>query len=655
MVDYPVNKPSQGIAIARPAARPPPKVSGSGFTVQQTKRVADHHNQTTLSRHVPDPPPSFRGVEQRGSTPTDMFDDRVVPSVASPIDPSSRNFMQLQPKHSGGREREDFLPSIQSSAFGSDRDFDRMVAVEQKASAPTSPNTNFSPLIPSSSTDVNNGPNGQKRDLSSSDPGVGPSYQRHQTSLMPAKNISSLSGKKGAALKQRTDLTVGKGRFILKKQIGAGSFGEIFWGIDTVTNKEVAIKLESIKVRHPQLQYESRIYKLLHSKDNFHPSITRYNMHTFHTTNKIIPTRGGGWVDQRVSGQNSGSNQGSPRNMTTASTTFQELREVIGFPQCYFYGTEGEYNVMVMDLLGPNLEDLFNYCHRKFSLKTVCLLADQMLHRIEYLHSKGFIHRDLKPENFVMGGDPERSHVLYLIDYGLSKRYLDSRTHVHVTYKEGKSLTGTARYCSINAHLGIEQSRRDDIEALGYIILYFLKRGFLPWQGIRGAQDPQTKNVRISEKKINTRPEALCRDEPPQILNFLTYARGLKFEETPDYVSCREFFASLVDRHNWDRDFVFDWVTRRAEERMREQHQANHFLLDDRSLGYPKPQIGDGVSDIDRSQLDPSLTHVTIASTIDEDNVHHNYNYYGKTAEPVRSNKVHLQQPTGLPDMELML
>lgn len=418
---------------------------------------------------------------------------------------------------------------------------------------------------------------GGKGRLSSSvldDGQMGPSYQQYVPTNIQGKAPEGLGGKRGVVSKN-AELSVGKGRFILKSQIGAGSFGEIFWGIDTVSNKEVAIKLESIKVRHPQLLYENRIYKILHNKEsNFHPSITRYNKNVFITTNKVIPSRGGAFVEGLRGGtpQQDGVADGSSvtqRRQMLHPASFQELREVVGFPHCYYFGTEGEYNVMVMDLLGPNLEDLFNYCHRRFSLKTVCLIADQMLHRIEYLHHKGFIHRDLKPENFVMGGDEQRAHILHLIDFGLSKRYRDHRTNLHVSYKEGKSLTGTARYCSINAHLGIEQSRRDDIEGLGYILLYFLKRGFLPWQGIRGAPDPQTKNVRISEKKINTRLEVICRDEPTQILKFLTYARGLKFEETPDYTSCREFFASIIDRNGWERDWVYDWVVRRQSERAR--------------------------------------------------------------------------------------
>lgn len=161
-----------------------------------------------------------------------------------------------------------------------------------------------------------------------------------------------------------------------------------------------------------------------------------------------------------------------------------------------------------MELLGPSLEDLFTYCNRRFTIKTVLMIADQMIDRIEYVHNKLFIHRDIKPDNFLMGRG-RYCNKLYLIDFGLAKRYRDRNTKQHIFYRKDKNLTGTARYASMNAHLGIEQARRDDMESIGYVLMYF-NRGSLPWQGLKAATKKQ-KYERISEKKMSSPIEVLCK------------------------------------------------------------------------------------------------------------------------------------------------
>ncbi|CAN8324467.1 unnamed protein product [Cochlearia groenlandica] len=285
------------------------------------------------------------------------------------------------------------------------------------------------------------------------------------------------------------------GKFKLGRKLGSGSFGELYLGINIQTGEEVAVKLEPVKTRHPQLHYESKIYMFL---------------------------QGG-----------------------------------TGVPHLKWFGVEGEYSCMVIDLLGPSLEDLFNYCNRKFTLKSVLMLADQLICRVEYMHSRNFLHRDIKPDNFLMGLG-RRANQVYIIDYGLAKKYKDLQTQKHIPYRENKNLTGTARYASVNTHLGIEQSRRDDLESLGYVLMYFL-RGSLPWQGLKAGTKKQ-KYDKISEKKMLTSVESLCKSHPSEFTSYFHYCRSLRFEDKPDYSYLRRLFRDLFIREGYQLDYVFDWT-----------------------------------------------------------------------------------------------
>ncbi|TAQ91643.1 hypothetical protein B7494_g90 [Chlorociboria aeruginascens] len=206
------------------------------------------------------------------------------------------------------------------------------------------------------------------------------------------------------------------------------------------------------------------------------------------------------------------------------------------------------------------LEDLFNFCDRKFSIKTILLLFHQLISRIEYVHKKCFIHRDIKPENLLMGSG-KLGNLVHIIDFNNAKMYRDPETYVHRAYHENCIPGGTSRYASINNHLGREQSRRDDLESLGYVIIYFAL-GSLPWQGLKAATEDK-RNELIKEKKLSISIKDLCADLPEEFSTYLKYVRSLRFEDTPDYSHLRKLLRDLFVRSGFEYDNVFDWTVER--------------------------------------------------------------------------------------------
>ena len=186
-----------------------------------------------------------------------------------------------------------------------------------------------------------------------------------------------------------------------------------------------------------------------------------------------------------------------------------------------------------------------------------------MVNSLEYIHEKHILHRDIKPDNFAMGLD-ELSNIVYLIDFGLAKKYRSMTTLIQYPITKKNKLTGTARYASINVLKGYEHSRRDDLESMGYILIYFLK-GNLPWQNIK-AKTKEEKYIKILQKKIEISSYELCKGFPKDIENFLEYTKNLEYDERPDYKFLRKLFDNIMKKENFNYDYIYDWTTLEEKE-----------------------------------------------------------------------------------------
>lgn len=287
------------------------------------------------------------------------------------------------------------------------------------------------------------------------------------------------------------------GNFIVKRKLGEGSFGEVY-EVEDVDGAVLALKLETTSTKMTsQLKNEYDIYT--------------------------------------------------------------ELEGCRGIGNVHYFGEHENHFFLVMDLLGSSLQDLFEKCNKKFSFKTICMIAINVLESLESIHGKYKIFRDIKPENILIGVD--RPDQLYLIDLGMAKNYKDPVTKKHIPFINNKKLTGTARYASLNTHMGYEQSRRDDLESLGYSLIYLINKQ-LPWMGLK-AQNGKEKHALIGQKKKNIVFETLCSDIPQKkyFIKYMEYVRKLEFTEKPNYKYLINLFKSALKGKKLENDKNFDWVS----------------------------------------------------------------------------------------------
>ena len=285
---------------------------------------------------------------------------------------------------------------------------------------------------------------------------------------------------------------------LLNKKLGNGSFGQIYQCLNTKTNEILACKIESINELKPQLYHESKILLLM-------------------------------------------------KNCT-------------GFPTCYDFILTDQDKILIMDYLGPNLDTIMNKLPsdnniKKFTTKTSLMIMIQAIERLKSLHEKGIIHRDIKPENFVIG-PKNKERIIYLIDFGLSKKI--SNDKILPTIKADRNIIGTMRYISMNTHQGYEQGRRDDLESLFYIIIYFIK-GELPWQNIKCKTRQEKYNKIFEIKKKVTEDGELVEDLPIEMKKILEYILGLNFAERPNYLMMKNAIELILNKLNYSNDLQFDW------------------------------------------------------------------------------------------------
>ena len=244
-----------------------------------------------------------------------------------------------------------------------------------------------------------------------------------------------------------------------------------------------------------------------------------------------------------------------------------------GIPEIITFGHSGKYKVLIEELLGKSLQDLYELNDNEIPLKDICMIAIQLLERIEYIHSKSIIHRNINPNNFLIG--EKNSSLIYIIDFANSKKYRSSRTGKHLKFNLNQKITGDFSFISINSMRGGEQSRKDDLESLGYMIIYLLK-GFLPWKEFENKSN-KLKKIYELKKKISL--ERLCRFLPDEIRMYMEYCKNLSFEQEPKYEYLKGIFKEILIKNQKINDNIFLWNKNKDEHKKNEQKNKNNYDL----------------------------------------------------------------------------
>ncbi|KAH9888117.1 kinase-like protein [Cubamyces lactineus] len=258
-----------------------------------------------------------------------------------------------------------------------------------------------------------------------------------------------------------------------------------------------------------------------------------------------------------------------------------------GFPSIHYAGPDANHNVIVMDILGPSLDALRRTCRGSFTLRTVCMLADQMIQRLEFLHSRGLVSCDIKPQNFAMGAANKDPNTMYMFDFAHAALYIDRETGKHVPFCERRATRGAIRYASVAAHRRHEVSRRDDVESLLYVLLEFY-HGTLPWHNIP-TRDARSELKIMTDMKADTSPHSpfgtFLAQSPPEFKAYQSHCVSLAFGEKPDYALLHGLFRERMEKEGWRADSLFDWVDGSALEKgtlLPEEYVLNVNFVEDR-------------------------------------------------------------------------